>query len=272
MYRAPQSLIVQSFLHVVVGGALIALSVLKGHFDSVNIEIGLSQYAETLYWGRNELVPAWLPMPANTVVNLGYILIGFYWLLKIRSIHLKSNSYLDDSDAYMFYSFCWMSILYGPVQCGRILTQHRILAILDQWYTLPIFVWIAAWSLHVLRGWNSFHLISIVSISISTYFLTTITNAGFDIALTIHIILVAFCAVAVYKRHPERKTLTVFYKGLVCCAGFVFLKLLDATLAEFSSFFGYLSGHFWSKIADFLQIHYACLFFLSIIETREKTD
>lgn len=255
--------ITRSLYHVVFGAALMALLTLSGCFDYVKVDTGLGHYAEKPFWGREDVIPAWLPMPANSIVNLGYVLVGLYWIAAIQRINQMKSAIVNDHDAYMFYVFSWMSILYGFVQCSRILAQHQLLAILDQWYTLPIFAWVGVWSCHALFGWNSFRNLIIMVASVSTYAMSIVNRFGFEIALACHICAVIFCAVVVYKRNPGHTTQAAFFKAVICCIGFVGLKLLDETLAEWSIFFTYLSGHFWSKIADFLQIHYACLFFLS---------
>lgn len=258
--------ITRSLWHVVFGTVSMALVTLSGCFDYVKVETGLSHYAEKPFWGREDVLPAWLPMPANSVVNLGYVLVGLYWIAVIRRINQMRPTVVNEHDAYVFYVFSWMSILYGFVQCSRILAQHQLLAVLDQWYTMPIFAWVGVWSCHILFGWNTFRMLAIIIASVSTYMMSIVSRFGFEIALTCHIFAVIFCAMAVYKRNPTHTTQAAFIKGVICCAGFVVLKLLDETLAEWSVFFTYLSGHFWSKIADFLQVHYTCLFFLSSTE------
>lgn len=258
--------VTRAFYHVVFGAASMALLALFGCFDYVKVETGLGHYAEKPFWGREGVLPAWLPMPANSIVNLGYVLVGLYWIAAIRRINQMKSTMANDHDMYMFYVFSWMSILYGFVQCSRILTQHRLTAVLDQWYTLPIFAWVGVWSCHALFGWNSFRMLVIILASVSMYAMSIVISFGFEIALACHIFAVTGCALVMYKRNPSHTAQTAFFKAVICCIGFVGLKLLDETLAEWSTFFMYLSGHFWSKIADFLQIHYACLFFLSSTE------
>lgn len=258
---ASQSLIKKSFAHVLIGALSMAVVASTGCFRSAHIYTGFSHYAETPYWGRKDLLPSWLPLPANTAVNIGYVLVGLYWIDKIRQIHQTTKSF--DANAYMFYAFSWMSVLYGFVQCGRILLQHHVpvLAVLDQWYTLPIFAWIVIWSHQSLFGWNSFWTLFIIVSSISSYGFSLLNRFGFEVALSCHIVAAVYCGIVVYQANRRRETLSAFLKAVLCCAGFVCLKLLDGSLAQSSFFFRYLSGHFWSKIADFLQIHYACQFF-----------
>jgi len=50
--------------------------------------------------------------------------------------------------------------------------------------------------------------------------------------------------------------------ALTCCVLFVSLKLYDHSLAEWSVF-RTLTGHFWSKVADILQMHFIMHFFVA---------
>ncbi|RMX37029.1 hypothetical protein pdam_00005066 [Pocillopora damicornis] len=81
-------------------------------FERVNVELGLEYYAEK---GDPS---TFLKMPANASVNLGYLLVGLYWLWKIRKLEKK----LKDQ-AFFYYLFSWMSVFYALVQFGRIVTQ-----------------------------------------------------------------------------------------------------------------------------------------------------
>jgi len=148
------------------------------------------------------------------------------------------------------------------VQSARILTQTHRSAILDQWYTLPIFAWGTAWCLHKINGWNGVVTLAIEAFAVASYGAALRWKHGFEVALGIQIALIVYCALKVYRKFSSKEASWAFAKAIVCCAGFVGLKLLDHRLGAWSPCpFAYLSGHFWSKIADFMQIHYVCVFF-----------
>lgn len=252
--------------HVTLCAALMALVVFTRLFDDVSTDLGLEHYAEQAYWGKASitgLLPRWLPMPANTLVNVGYVVVGLAWIRRVYRLQQKHETTMDNCNAYLFYAFSWMSVLYGPLQCSRILTQRHEVAVLDQWYTLPIFAWVTVWSASQLRLWNPKWMIGVMVASISTYFLSLICSFGFEVALLMHILAAVYSAIPIYRRSPSVESRSAFLKAIVCCAGFVGLKVLDHRLGLWlPAVFSYLSGHFWSKIADFLQIHYMCEFFL----------
>jgi len=258
-----------SFCHILLATAAVAVPVLYGLFDSVVTETGLQYYAERPYWGFNYILQSWLSMPANTVVNFGYIIVGIGW---IRKVHTQQRTVkINSGDAYFLYSFSWMSIFYAFVQCTRIIGQTHRAAVLDQWFTLPIFAFGIAWSLHVLNGWNPVQILIIEALSVLSYCFALLWNYGFEVALAIHISIILVSATVVYRRLPTVTSHDAFHKAVICCAGFVFLKLLDYRLAGIlPSVFTYLSGHFWSKIADFLQIHYVCVFFSNCKQSADK--
>jgi hypothetical protein len=47
-----------------------------------------------------------------------------------------------------------MAGCYGPIQLLRILTQLHRFAVLDQWFTLPFFMWVFVWGNYLTSGWN----------------------------------------------------------------------------------------------------------------------
>ena len=70
-----------SFGHVAVGAAVPGLAVCSGLFSRApGIHTGLAHYAESVAQTWPEGITHFMPMPANTLVNLGYVGIGAYWL------------------------------------------------------------------------------------------------------------------------------------------------------------------------------------------------
>jgi hypothetical protein len=251
-----------------VGAILIACPVLfTDIFCGVSTDLELDHYAEKSGWAIHYL-PSWLPLPANTFVNVGYVIVGVLWLLRIT--RLQNCRRLSAEHCYDFYVFSWMSFFYGQVQCIRLITRFHWSAVLDQWYTLPIFAWVGIWSgdvchqLQCGRSLAGFTRTVLVLSSMMSYGLALWHELGFEVALAIHIVLVATFAWRAHSVAPfvsYQKRTASFLKALLCCAGFVVLKLADHRLAAiWPPFFTILSGHFWSKVADFLQIHYTCQF------------
>ena len=260
--------VASSLIHVSLLGLAIALPVLLGQFNSVAVGVTLDHYAEKPWPVLIEVFP-WLPMPANTLVNIGYIITGLIWL---RRTNKNGVTYrMSDKDSYPFYVFAWMAVLYGAVQAARILTLNQALAILDQWYTLPIFSWVIVWCFHIAYGWSSMRTLAIILLSSVSYCLALVFQFGFDIALGIHIALTVTVATCIYRRYPSAGSLRAYVQCCLCCIGFVCLKLLDHHLPDVHPVFSYFSGHFWSKICDFLQFHYASLFFLHLFRQAKKT-
>jgi len=267
-----------SLMHVGCGAALIAVLVLlSGSLtDSIKVDLGLHHYSESL----SPLSTQWLPMPFNTVVNVGYIVVGIYWILRVRS-HLTDGGMSVD-EAYLMYVFSWMLMLYGPVQFVRVVTHCHVAGILDQWYTLPIFAWIGivcremgstSGMLNVWSVWLT------ITTSVASYGLAVLHSRGFEIALGAHICGVVTQAWCVHRRSSadteldRQRRLAAFIRAVVCCAGFVLLKLADWHLVRLLPIpFAVLSGHFWSKIADFMQAHYACRFLEAILSSRPHLE
>lgn len=221
-------------------------------FERAKVELGLEHYAEK---GDPS---TFLKMPANASVNLGYVLVGIYWLWKTRQLQKK----LKDQ-VFFYYMFSWMSVFYGFVQFGRIVTQKRSFAVLDQWFTLPFFAWIVCWNEFVYRGhWKTGRYLSIMRISVFSYFAVLLHDQGFEAVLGLHIL-----AALAYSLRTQWKpglgtarSRLSFILALSSCAGFVCLKLADHYLARYSSFQTF-TGHFWSKVCDVAQIHFAADFF-----------
>jgi hypothetical protein len=182
--------------------------------------------------------------------------------------------------------FGWMSVIYGPIQLHRILSQSYSSAVLDQWITLPIFAWVVVWARHLsaesetgdsqteqgsaiaTEGVTSDSCpltvtdLAIMTGSVASYGLVLLLDYGFEVALGCHIAAAVGAAVCCYRRQaPIPAARRAFIKGAFCCAGFVGLKLLDQQLANLHPFFSRVSGHFLSKICDVLQIHYSLQFF-----------
>jgi hypothetical protein len=265
----------KSLLQVLTGAIIIACPVVVlDVFRDVSTDLDLNHYAERAGWAGAYL-PACIPLPANTFVNIGYVVIGLLWIIRIHRVNqgLEPWNKVNKATAdvcYNFYVFAWMSVIYGPVQCFRIITRSHSSAVLDQWYTLPIFAWVAVWSIDICwpvsckMRWT-FRTMTIMLVSVLLYLLALLHTLGFEIALAIHIPVVVALSWRVHmisEAVSSQERIDAYIKALLCCAGFVLLKLADHLLAsQLPSLFTVFSGHFWSKVADFMQIHYVCKFF-----------
>jgi hypothetical protein len=247
-----------TFLLSAVPLSSVAISVFLGIFDAATTEIGLEHYAEKPL----ESIP-WM-MPLNTTINFGYIIVGFYWLY-----FAKRN--LPPKEQFFFNIFSWSVIIYGPAELMRFLTQSHHWAIIDQYYTLPIFAWVIPWALHYIGSYSNEKAALIEVVSILSYGLTLVTTIGFEIALGIHILLVLGIGSKCFTKYQSKKALTALILALLNCSGFVVLKLLDLHLPRINPVFELVSGHFLSKICDILQIHYTLEFFYIIYVTMSTT-
>jgi len=266
---------VHASIPVILGAVLVCYVVFQGHFSSnLGVNTGAEEYAEipdpSIYGER--LIED-VKFPANAVVNVLYTAFGTYWvmrgffidqLLEAEATWMPSKKMVHRfaSDAFMTAVFGWMGVFYGPVQFLRISTQSHDWAVLDQWFTLPFFSWVFCWELYCLKpAFSKWWFVLIEIVSLASYCLTFYSELGFDAALGVHILTAVSGAIHLIRKFPERKLSTPFLCAIVCTMGFVFLKLGDHWLADQHRFFTILSGHFWSKICDALQIHFVCSLF-----------
>ncbi|XP_012293338.2 transmembrane protein 187 [Aotus nancymaae] len=237
----------QALVHVAVAGSLCAVAVSTGIFDSVSVQVGYQHYAEAPVAS----LPASLAMPFNSLVNVAYVLLGLFWL--------RRDGVVGPGPRYLKDAFAAMALLYGPVQWLRLWTQWPRAAVLDQWLTLPIFAWPVAWCLYLERGWWPWLFLSLECASLASYSLTLLHPQGFEIALGTHIVAAVGQALCTQRRYGSATSATYLALGVLSCLGFVVLKLCDHQLARWR-LFQCLTGHFWSKICDVLQFHFAFLF------------
>ncbi|XP_075042166.1 transmembrane protein 187 [Mixophyes fleayi] len=240
-----------SLLHVAGGFAVCLVIVCTGVLDTVSTELGYSHYAEK----HSPELPGFLSMPFNSIINVGYIFLGMYWLSQDE----KTIGIKDQTGRYLKNVFSWMALAYGPVQWLRLWTQTQRAAILDQWFTLPMFAWAIIWCNSILKNWNSHHFLGIELLSLSSYFLSVFHPQGFESALALHMVWAFVSGLGLQNRYGDSTTKKYLANALISSLGFVGLKLLDHWLAQFF-LFKRLTGHFWSKVCDILQFHYAFCF------------
>ncbi|XP_003216950.1 transmembrane protein 187 [Anolis carolinensis] len=231
-----------------VSGSLVLCMgiVASGILDGVQIETGFEHYAEPTL----SQLPAILSMPANCLVSVAYVLLGWYWL---PSGGKKSPTF------YFQEVFALMALVYGPVQWIRLWTQHRWAAILDQWLTLPIFAWVMVWCHFLEHGWKPITFLAMEMTSLMSYSLALLHLQGFELALGGHIFIVVWKAWKMQRHFGNEMSFRILVLGKLSCLGFVCLKLWDQELVQWA-LFRRLTGHFWSKICDVLQFHCAFLF------------
>ncbi|XP_062940105.1 transmembrane protein 187 [Cynocephalus volans] len=247
----------QALLHVAVASCLCAAAVSVGVFDGVTVQVGYEHYAEACIAG----LPSFLAMPFNSLVNLAYVLLGVHWLRREARTPGHGAGYLKAA-------FAGMALVYGPVQWLRIGTQARPAAVLDQWLTLPIFAWPVAWCLYLDRGWEPWLLLSVEGLSLCSYSLALLHPHGFEVALGAHVAAAVGQALRAQGRYGSAASAAYLALGVLSCLGFVVLKLCDHQLAQWH-LFQRLTGHFWSKVCDVLQFHFAFLF-LTTLNTCQR--
>lgn len=240
---------------------LLCIALANTHiFDKVLVDVTYDHYAEK----KVDNLPAFLAMPFNCLINVGYIILGIYWILQ-RMPDGKSSR----AAAYTKEVFALMAVAYGPVQWIRLATLRRAPSVLDQWFTLPIFAWVLVWCEVIDKGWSSRYALMVESCSLLSYGLSLLHPRGFEAALGLHISSAAFTGARAQLRHGDSVSMRYFCLALLSCAGFVVLKLLDHHLAEYWMF-QTLTGHFWSKVCDILQFHYSFCFLTRLSENAHK--
>lgn len=230
-------------------------------FTNATVDLGLAHYAEIPPTWFPRWVTNCFPLPLNTVVNFGYIFSGCYWINFIMTAHRIRR--VGSDKIFSFFIFNSMSVAYGFIQLYRILLQTRASAVLDQWYTLPFFMFVYVWAKMFGGQCSQKEFYALMIASVASYSLTFFTPVGFEIALVCHIALATFGAVRVYRQQGIGTK--SFCLALTCCAGFVVIKLLDHWLADFHWIFKHISGHFISKVCDVLQIYYVNEFFFDMM-------
>ncbi|KAM4585578.1 transmembrane protein 187 [Odontesthes bonariensis] len=241
-----------ALLHVSVPFMLCVVLANTNLFREVEVDLTYEHYAEKVV----DSMPAFLAMPCNSLVNLAYVFMGLYWLLWHRGVKEAERS------RYMREVFALMAVFYAPVQWTRLATLRRAPAVLDQWFTLPIFAWVPVW-IDLIESltakWRASHAATLELCSVVSYGLALAHERGFEVALGCHVAVAIYKAVRVQLTHGDSHTGGYFLLAALSCAGFVVLKLLDHWLAQFW-LFQRLTGHFWSKVCDVLQFHFSFCF------------
>ncbi|XP_060942535.1 transmembrane protein 187 [Limanda limanda] len=231
-------------------------------FDGAAVDLSYDHYAER----RVEYLPLFLAMPCNCAVNVLYILMGVFWL--------RSRAGEGEQSRYLRRVFALMAILYAPVQWTRLALLRRAPAVLDQWFTLPIFAWVPVWISFIERGpakWRASHAAAAEACSLLSYGLALVHERGFDVALCCHVAVAVFRGVRVQRTHGNGRTRAYLLLAMLSCAGFVLLKLLDHWLARYRLLQRF-TGHFWSKVCDVLQFHFSFCFLSTLTHrAREKS-
>jgi hypothetical protein len=198
-------------------------------------------------------------------------------------LSLSALSTMTDSPPPLYVCVC------PCVGSARICSQRWEAGIVDQWLTPPFFAWVAFMCWRLLTAQQASPLVlsslmpanekgpfaaggasgpappfvsglAVVFVSWLSYFYVQRDPLhGFDHDLALHTAIVVALAVAVMYTSPDAGAIArPFLLSLCCLIGFAGLKLTDHALAErWPVPFRTLTGHFWSKVADFGQIHYA---------------
>ncbi|KAG8014983.1 hypothetical protein GBF38_022209 [Nibea albiflora] len=247
-----------ALLHVSVPFVLCVALATTTLFDGVQVELSYEHYAEQ----RVDYLPAFLAMPCNCLVNLAYIYMGLCWLLRHTDVTETERG------RYMRQVFALMAVLYAPVQWTRLAVLRRAPAVLDQWFTLPIFAWVPVWISFIEHGparWRARHAAALELLSVLSYGLALAHERGFEVALGCHVAFAVYKGARVQREHGDGRTRRYLLLAVLSCAGFVVLKLLDHWLAQYRLFQRF-TGHFWSKVCDVLQFHFSFCFLSALTE------
>lgn len=248
----------RALLHVSIPLATCVALATTSLFDGVQVDLSYEHYAER----RVDYLPAFLAMPCNCLVNLAYVITGLYWL------RWRGDVTDTERSRYMRQVFALMALCYAPVQWTRLALLRRAPAVLDQWFTLPLFAWIPVWVDFIGRAPAKWRAAALELVSVLSYGLALVHERGFEAALGCHIALAIYKGVRAQREHGDGGTRRYLLLALASCAGFVVLKLLDHWLAR-HWLFQRFTGHFWSKVCDALQIHYS-LRFLTTLAARTR--
>ena len=247
----------RALLHVLLPSVLCAALSCTSLFDGVQVDLSSDHYAEKAV----DYLPCFLATPCNCLINLAYIYMGLYWLRRGSVTETPQARYLREV-------FAFMAVLYGPVQWTRLALLLRAPAVLDQWFTLPIFAWVPVWISFIERApekWRGTHAAAHELLSLLSYGLALVHERGFELALGFHIALAVYKAVRAQQAHGDARTRRYMLLAVLSCAGFVVLKLLDHWLARYRLFQRF-TGHFWSKVCDVLQFHFSFCFLTTLTQ------
>ncbi|KAJ8373044.1 hypothetical protein AAFF_G00271720 [Aldrovandia affinis] len=253
-----------ALLHVLIALVLCISVATSGVFNSVLVDLTYDHYAEKTV----DYLPGFLAMPFNSLVNLGYVAVGVYWLLRRAEDRDDNNK---QHAAYVKDVFAVMAIAYPLVQWVRLATLSRVPAVLDQWFTLPIFAWVPVWCGFIAHGWRPRHALAAETCSLLSYALALAHDRGFEVALACHVVLAVTEGVLAQRRFGDALSLRYLGLAVLSCFGFVALKVLDHALARYWPF-RHLTGHFWSKVCDFLQFHYSFCFLTRLTSLAPKRE
>jgi hypothetical protein len=201
-------------------------------------------------------------MPLNALVNLGYFFVALYWLLqRSRVVPLYSRVH-----RWIFDIFIVMTLVYGPIQFFRTISLNKWWIVVDQWVTLPFFALCIAWNSTRNQEQNKWiapetTLWIVIILSILSYPLTPFIPHGYEIVLGTHILICLVGCIRTCRDCGWQWSLTSrLLLALLSCLAFLFLKLYDLELAKYWVF-RRVTGHFWSKVGDFMQIFWIMDYF-----------
>lgn len=141
---------------------------------------------------------------------------------------------------------------------------------------LPIFAWVEVMCQEIGGGHNIWTVWLVMTTSVFSYGLMLLHRRGFEFSLAMHVGGVVVWAWWTHLRSPVDTVhirRRAFFRAVSCCVGFVFLKLADRPLADlFPMLFSVLSGSCWSKVADFMQVHYSAQFIEAILQSTKTVS
>lgn len=106
-------------------------------------------------------------------------------------------------------------------------------------------------------------LLTTECLSLCSYSLALLHPCGFEVVLGVHIAAVMGQALHAHRHYGSTCSGVYLALGMLSCLGFVVFKLCDRQLAQWH-LFQRLTGHFWSKVSDVLQLHFIFLFLTNL--------
>lgn len=262
-------------LDVSVVIAVVCILSRRGLFDGGDVEVGYDGYGEypSVY---SRVLPRWLRMPFNTLVNTLYLLCGWYWLhstnleeeKQAETKTLRGPLLMPLEDAYLFRVYSWMCAYRGLLQALFMVVQDYRLASLCELSRLLTISWCIMWSLHLLewlRG-SAVRYAVATSLSVAHFVLHIREPHGYERVQVHHGTALALLVVYMQLKYGDiAHSLLSIAVAAVCSLLFAAASRNDLGLAQLSSpVFRVLSGHFWSRVAEVLMIHFVACFMFSI--------
>lgn len=214
-----------------------------------------------------------LRYPVTALANIAYVMVCLYWLwwLKQPAGHRPKGEFLE-----FFELKAVLCGMYAPVQFMRTVTQAPRWAAMDQCVTLTMFA-LPAYALLCALGYLRMSFRGcVVALALSAFsYLTALFHPlGYKPVLLLHMLVTVSLCILAAARRPKNEIVLRLAVAFLCFAGFVAFSLLDKELVPLHEKLGLhrlrLSGQFWSRLCDAMQIHHFLAFFNALLLARKN--